>query len=40
MFNKTKTVVKIQKKSHKKSCAHGIIHLNNIHGTKHTTEFV
>ena len=32
--------VKIHKKSHKKSCAHEIIHLNNMHGTKHTTEYV
>ena len=32
--------VKIHKKSHKKSCAHEIIHLNNMHGTKHTIEFV
>ena len=32
MFNQSKTVIKIQKKSHKKSCAHEIIHLNNMHG--------
>ena len=29
-----------KKKSHKKSCAHEIIHFNNMHGTKHTTEFI
>ena len=29
------------KRSHtKQSCAHEIIQLNNMHGTKHTTEFV
>ena len=29
------------KRSHtKQSCAHEIIHLNNMHGTEHTTEFV
>ena len=24
----------------KKNCAHEIIHLNNMHGTKHTPEYV
>ena len=23
-----------------KSCAHEVIHLNNMHGTKHTTKYV